>query len=550
MPRMTWLGKEAVLDLHRRLPVRLLESVPSLAIPGTTTPHRLIEGDNLEALRALIPTHHGRVACITIDPPYNTGNENWVYNDAVNSPVMRSWLGKTIGKTVGKDDLTRHDKWLCMMYPRLMLMQQLLSEDGSLWVFLDDHEIGPLRLLLDEVFGPDQFIATVIWQKVYAPKNSARHFSEDHDYIVVYAKNAARWRPNLIPRTDEQDKAYKNPDKDPRGVWKAGDLSARNAYRDGTYAITCPGGRVIAGPPTGSYWRVSADKLVELDQDNRIWWGKDKNSVPAIKRFLSEVKAGVTPQTLWTYDEVGHTQEAKKELVELMDFRDSAAVFISPKPLRLMERIITIASKPGDIILDAFAGSGTTGHAVMRLNHVTTTPRSCILMQLGKDQDQGPHICQTITRERLLRASMKALRASVKEQRTGKKNKSADGWEYQRLGPAIIDNEGRLADMPYDTLADVVWWHATGGTRIKSDELSAYIGTHAGTAIYLLHGGPLPDKDSASRNALNSKMLTKLHPHDGAKIIYGAVCRLSADELRQHQITFRQIPGALESLGG
>lgn len=541
MPRMTWIGKEAVLDLHRKVPLRLLDAVPSLAIPGRDVGHELIEGDNLEALRALLPRHQGRVKCVTIDPPYNTGNENWVYNDAVNSPAMRSWLGKT----VGRDDLTRHDKWLCLMYPRLMLLRELLSEDGSIWVFLDDHEIGPLRLLMDEVFGADQFIATVIWQKVYSPKNSARHFSDDHDYVVVYAKDARRWKPNLVPRSAAQDKAYKNSDKDARGPWKSGDLSARNHYSEGTYAITCPGGRVIAGPPKGSYWRVSATKLAELDRDRRIWWGKDGNSVPSIKRFLSEVKAGVTPQTLWTYDEVGHSQEAKKELVDLMEFRDSAAVFISPKPLRLIERVLTIASNPGDTVLDAFAGSGTTGHAVMRLNAVSDKPRRCVLVQLGRDQDDGPNICQKITRERLRRASVGAG--------AGKGTVGlGEAWTYRRLGKPLVDADGRLGDVPYGDLATLVWWHATGGTLPAEHARDrAFLGVSEDrTAVYLLAGGAAPDKDNASRNALTPAMLSKLAPHDGPRLIYGAVCRLGEDDLRRHRLTFRQLPQALAALGG
>jgi hypothetical protein len=408
-------------------------------------------------------------------------------------------------------------------------------------VFLDDHEIGPLRLLMDEVFGAEQFIATVIWQKVYSPKNSARHFSDDHDYDVDYAKDARRWKPNLVPRTAAQDKAYKNPDRDPRGPWKSGDLSARNSYSEGTYAITCPSGRVIAGPPKGSYWRVSAAKLKELDRDGRIWWGKDGSSVPAIKRFLSEVKDGVTPQTLWTYDEVGHTQEAKKELVELMDFRDSAAVFISPKPLRLIERVLTIASDPGDTVLDAFAGSGTTGHAVMRLNATTDKPRRCLLVQLGKDADDGPNICQKITRERLKRASIGNGRRGLGE-----------AWSYRRLGQPLVDGDGRLGDLPYHDLAALVWWHATGETwPTGSDAKHAFLGAgRDGTGIYLLAGGVTPDKDGASRNALTPAMLAKLAPHSGPRLIYGAVCRLGEDDLRRHRLTFRQLPQALASLGG
>ena len=537
MPRMTWIGKEAVLDLHRRVPLRLLDEVPAQAIAGRDVGHQLIEGDNLEALRALLPRLQGRIKCVTIDPPYNTGNENWVYNDAVNSPAMRAWLGKA----VGRDDLTRHDKWLCLMYPRLMLLRELLSEDGSIWVFLDDHEIGPLRLLMDEIFGAEQFIATVIWQKVYSPKNSARHFSDDHDYLVVYAKDARRWKPNLVPRTSAQDKAYKNPDKDPRGPWKSGDLSARNSYSEGTYAVTCPGGRIIPGPPKGSYWRVSATKLTDMHRDKRIWWGRDGNSVPAIKRFLSEVKSGVTPQTLWTYDEVGHSQEAKKELVQLMDFRDSAAVFISPKPLRLIERILTIGSNPGDTVLDAFAGSGTTGHAVMRLNSIGGDARRCILVQLGRDQDDGPNICQKITRERLRRASDGNGTAGLSE-----------AWTYYRLGKPLIDSDGRLGELPYAELAALVWWHATGNTWPNEKTADrAYLGVSKdGTAVYVLAGGTQPDKDGPSRNALTPAMLAKLAPHAGPRIIYGAVCRLGEDDLRRHQLTFRQLPQALAALGG
>jgi DNA modification methylase len=202
-------------------------------------------------------------------------------------------------------------------------------------------------------------VATVIWQKVYSPKNSARHFSEDHDYIIVYAKKADDWRPNLVSRSEKQDKAYKNLDKDPRGPWKTSDLSARNHYSLGTYSITCPSGRVIEAPPKGSYWRVSEENFKRMDADGRIWWGRDGASIPQIKRFLTEVKQGIVPQTLWTYQEVGHTQDAKKELVAICDFADSQAVFITPKPTRLLRRILEVAADKDSLILDSFAGSGT-----------------------------------------------------------------------------------------------------------------------------------------------------------------------------------------------
>jgi len=248
---------------------------------------------------------------------------------------------------------------------------------------------------MDEIFGEKNFIATILWQKVYSPKNTAKHFSEDHDYILVYAKCAEAWRPNLIPRSEEQDKAYKNRDNDPRGPWKTSDLSARNYYSLGTYEIQCPSGRLIPHPPKGMYWRVSKEKFSEMDVDERIWWGKNGNSVPQIKRFLSEVKQGVVPQTMWFYKDVGHTQDAKKELLEIVEFPDSQSVFITPKPTKLLRRIIQIASDKDSLILDSFAGSGTTGHAVMKLNREGSGNRRFILVEMDSP------ICQTVTAERL-----------------------------------------------------------------------------------------------------------------------------------------------------
>jgi adenine-specific DNA-methyltransferase len=237
---------------------------------------------------------------------------------------------------------------------------------------------------MDEVFGAENFIATVIWQKVYSPKNTARHFSEDHDYVLVYARDAEVWHPTALPKTAEMEARYSNPDNDPRGPWKAGDLSARNYYAQGTYPITCPSGRVIEGPPKGTYWRVSPTKFKEMDSDKRIWWGTDRNNTPAIKRFLSEVKEGRVPQTLWLYKEVGHTQEAKKELVKYTAFTETENVLNSVKPTRLIQRMLQIATRPTehDIVLDFFAGSAATGHAVLNQNFDDGGNRRFILVQL------------------------------------------------------------------------------------------------------------------------------------------------------------------------
>ena len=276
MPTLEWIGKSKVINHHQDVPFRVLERKYSFDENGqhgedNGSENMIIRGDNLEALKALLPRYEGRVKCIYIDPPYNTGNEGWVYNDNVNDPKIKKWLGAVVGKE--GEDLTRHDKWLCMMYPRLKLLQKLLADDGAIFISIDDAEFFNLRSICNEVFGEQNFIATVIWRKNYAPKSTAKHFSEDHDYILVFGKNADMWTPHKMPRTEKQNKAYKNPDNDPRGLWRPNNLAARNYYSKGTYSITCPSGRVINGPPSGSYWRVSEEKFHELDKDGRIWWG-------------------------------------------------------------------------------------------------------------------------------------------------------------------------------------------------------------------------------------------------------------------------------------
>jgi adenine-specific DNA-methyltransferase len=234
--------------------------------------------------------------------------------------------------------------------------------------------------LLDVVFGEENFVATVIWEKVYSPKSSAKYFSENHDFIIVYARSKPAWELGLLPRTEEANARYSNPDHDPRGDWKPSDLSARNPYSKGKYSIKCPGGRVIPAPPAGRYWRSSEETFWEMDRDNRIWWGKDKNQIPAIKRFLSEVKQGLVPETIWTYQEVGHTQDAKKEVLEI--FREDYDTILTPKPVELMKRIVRLSTEPDSIILDSFAGSGTTAHAVIALNKEDAGSRRFILCQM------------------------------------------------------------------------------------------------------------------------------------------------------------------------
>ncbi|OGR06663.1 MAG: DNA methyltransferase [Deltaproteobacteria bacterium RIFOXYD12_FULL_50_9] len=446
---LTWPGKnEAILTANAPI-AKTLRPCEEESVDFATTKNLFIEGDNLEVLKLLQETYLGKIKMIYIDPPYNTGND-FIYNDDfaedTETFLRRSNQKDEAGnRMVANTDANGrfHSDWLTMIYPRLKLARNLLREDGAIFISIDDNEVHNLRKACDEVFGGTNFIATVIWQKVYSPKNSARHFSEDHDYIVIYARDAEIWRPYLLPRTPEMEARYANPDNDHRGPWKPGDLSARNYYSEGTYAITCPSGRIIGGPPSGTYWRVSKNKFNELDRDNRIWWGADGSNVPAIKRFLSEVKAGRVPQTLWTYQEVGHTQEAKKEIISLVDFPNSDVVFNTPKPTRLIRRILQLTTAPGEpedegqddsffevresstpylnastkqtirfkprppeIVLDFFAGTGTTMDAVFRQNAEDGGNRQCILVQLpepieGADHGGSLQTIADITKERL-----------------------------------------------------------------------------------------------------------------------------------------------------
>jgi len=394
MPEIVFKGKEYVYNHHLTVPYRPLLADKAKGIgPEDLNSNLIIHGDNLHALKALLPRYAGRVDLVFIDPPYNTGNEGWCYNDNVNSPIMKEWLSTN---PVDGEDMLRHDKWLCMMWPRLVLLRELMNDNGSIWITLDDNEVHHARGVLDEIFGADNFVATCIWQKNFSPKNTAQFFSEDHDYVLVYAKDKQQWRPNLLERTAEMDARYSNPDKHPRGPWTSGDLSARNFYSEGTYPVTAPSGRVFEGPPPGRYWGISKEKFLQLDADNCIWWGDDGNNMPRLKRFQRDVKQGRTPQTLWFYDEVGHTQDAKKTLLEMGVLKDQEST-ITPKPVALLERILELASAPDSIILDSFAGSATTAHAVLKANAKDGGRRKFILVE-------GEAYADKLTAERVRRA--------------------------------------------------------------------------------------------------------------------------------------------------
>lgn len=413
---LNWHGKRQARKLALTPCTGTLIPHPEDSIDWDTTQNLMIEGDNLEVLKLLQKSYAGKVKLIYIDPPYNTGKD-FVYPDNFQDSI-KNYLELTRQLDGGQKISSNtdasgrfHTDWLNMIYPRLRLAHSMLSQDGAIFVSIADHEIHNLRHALDEIFGPENFIATVIWHKMDSPKNSAVHLSEDHDYIVIYARDSDVWRPCPLPRTEEMIARYKNPDNDPRGPWLLGDLAARNFYGQGRYPIKTPSGKVISGPPAGSYWRVSEEKFHELDRDNRIWWGSGGDNRPGIKRFISEVKDGVVPQTYWPWKDVGSTRHAKQELSQLMDAEAGEELFITPKPVRLMKRVLQIGASKDALVLDFFAGSGTTAHAALELNAEDGGTRRYILVQLQEPLEavssKGYSSIADITRDRVMRAGAK-----------------------------------------------------------------------------------------------------------------------------------------------
>ena len=396
---LTWIGKEKRPKLEAR--ILLEDAAKSYHAPTRSEQaifdNRLIFGDNLLALKALEQEFAGKVKCVFIDPPYNTGSAFAHYDDGL-----------------------EHSIWLGLMRDRLEIIKRLLSEDGSLWITIDDNEAHYLKVLCDEVFGRGNFISNAIWQKKYSPQNDAKWLSDNHDHILVYAKNKDIWRPNLLQRTDEAEARYKNPDNDPRGVWKSTDFSVKTYSAANDYPITTPTGRVV-NPPESRCWVTSKERFNELVADNRIWFGKTGNNVPSLKKFLTEVKEGTTSLTIWLYEEVGHNQDAKKEVKQF----NSKDVFDTPKPEKLLQRIIHLATNPGDLVLDSFAGSGTTGAVAHKMG------RRWIMVELGEH-------CHTHIIPRLQKVidgtDQGGISKAVNWQGGG-------GFRYYRLAPTLIVND-------------------------------------------------------------------------------------------------------------
>ncbi len=540
MPTLHWLTREADLRRAREAPYRLLEPAPELGYGDPAAENLLIQGDNLEGLKSLLPYYAGRVKCIYIDPPYNTKSAFEHY-----------------------DDNLEHTQWLAMIYPRLELLREFLSEDGSIWVSIDDNEGHYLKVVMDEIFGRRNFIANVVWQKRTSPDNRLR-LGAGHDSVIVFGKNENTSSSfNQLGISEARRKDFKNPDNDPRGDWASVDFTGMTGHATPAqyFTIVAPNGKKHP-PPAGRCWALSETTFYELLADNRVWFGKNGNARPRLKRFLSEME-GQNAWTWWPNTEAGSNQESKKEIKALLL---AVEEFDTPKPERLLKMILQIATKPGDLVLDSFLGSGTTAAVAHKMG------RRWIGIEMG---------------EHAVTHCAPRLRKVIDGEQGGISEavgwKGGGGFRFHRLGETIFDETGRINPaIRFPVLAAHVWFCETGSPYIspsapaaekaagvappgdprvahsESEHLagvrgdrtptsSPLLGVHGGMAIYLLYNGILGDKRPDGGNVLTSRVLTDLPPHHGPKVIYGEATRLSAERLRAAQITFRQIPYDLKA---
>ena len=423
---LRWVGKQEAYHTAFARTDKIVAPVPADSKAWDSTGNLLMKGDNLDALKLLRQSYFGQVKLIYIDPPYNTKSDEFIYRDdfTARQTDILAQLGYSADNVEYIQNIygaRTHSGWLSFMYPRLLLAKDLLRDDGVIFISIDDNEQAQLKLLCDEVFGQENFVNTIVWEKRYSPQNAVKWFSESHDFVLAIAKNKLNWIPNLLVRSDEMNDRYKNPDNDPRGVWKPVDSTAQGGHgtQSQFYELIAPNGKRHK-VPNGRCWLYTESVFKTLIADNRIWFGADGNNVPAIKRFLTEVKQGTACQTIWKYADVGHSQEAKKEVNDLFP---EGTVFDTPKPIQLIKRILQVATDKTSIALDFFAGSGTTGEAVMRLNAEDGGQRQFILVQIPqpidpkKQKEAHSFVTQTlgkpeakifeITAERLRRAGDK-----------------------------------------------------------------------------------------------------------------------------------------------
>lgn len=582
MPSLKWIGKDKVINYHQKVPYRVLERQYSFDKNGqhkedNCSQNMIIHGDNLEALKSLLPRYEGKVKCIYIDPPYNTGNENWVYNDNVSDQRIRKWLGEVVGKE--GEDLSRHDKWLCMMYPRLKLLQKLLTEDGVIFISIDDNELYNLKAICDEIFGQDNFLVNVIWQNSIQPKGYLGSFSVQHNYTLVYEKTSS-FRLGSLQRTEEHNKAYKNPDNDPNGKWRSGDV--RNAlYRPNLiYDIITPSGKAIKPPANG--WRWSQETIQQKIQTGEIIFNKDETKI--IRKIYLNTVSGRAPESIWFGSDVGTTREANSELKMMFD---GHVPFDTPKPIGLIERIIQIASDSNSIILDSFAGSGTTAHAVLNMNKKDGGNRKFILVEMddyadsitaervkrvikGYSSDRkdtvfdkkitasnlvnGAEILNeaktaaaeardqydTVSRPKMINGDLQVIgikKASREVKGTG------GSFSYYELGePLLLENHMLNESVSTDKIREYVYYMETRQPidTTSSDE-PYWLGEKDGITYYFYY-------EKQKITSLDYTFLKTLRSKSANRIIYADCCLLSDEELQRYNITFKKIPRDISRL--
>lgn len=577
MPTLNWIGKEAVVKHHKEVPYRLLEPIAELSVGEPHSGNLIVQGDNLHALKALLPRYAGQVKCIYIDPPYNTGNEGWVYNDNVNSPEIKKWLGEVVGKE--GETLDRHDRWLCMMYPRLQLLKKFLSEDGVILVSMDDNEAASLKLLMDEIFGGSNFISQIVWEK--GRKNDAKFISNGHEYILVYAINKNRliqlktvWRERK-PGADEIQSEYKklksihgddfktievelskfykslpkdHPSKkhsrynkvDKLGIWRDDNMSWPGGGGP-TYDVIHPITKQVCSIPPGG-WRYSTiEKMQKMIDEGKVVFRDDHSEPPIRKTYLvsddvsDEQDDDLAIQVAGSYFYRSSLQ-ASNELSEMLGMK----AFDYPKDSDVLARWIEYVTTKDSIILDSFAGSGTTAHAVLKINSKDNGNRKFILVEMDEE------ISESITAVR------------VKKAINGYTTKQAEtvaglggSFQFCKLSHApLFTSDGQIRpDVTFAQLAEFVWFMETGSGYSGSFGSSPLLGTFEGRAIYLLYNGILKDKSVGGGNVLTAAVLGVLPEHQGPKVIYAAANRLGSPRLTKEQIIFKQTPYALgESL--
>ncbi len=522
MPTLDWIGKSAVVNHHEQVPYRLLHCNGELSVGEAGEGNLLVEGDNLHALKALLPYYRGKVKCIYIDPPYNTGNENWIYNDNVNSPEIRKWLGKVVGGDA--EDLSRHDKWLCMMYPRLTLLKQLLHEDeGIIFVSIDDNEVNNLRAVMDEIFGPKNWFATLTRRAMHTVRNSSKDFNLNIDYVLVYATNkewhgATRERYLRVPMDKSGD--YRHDDRDGKGLYKLDPISARNFYTP--YEFTFKNGTTWKAP-RGSYPRYSKETLAEMEGVGEIVF---TGAEPKAKRYLRDVQEGRPPDALLSPEDVGFNSNGTTLLRQIL----GGGVFAQPKPIELIKHLMTMVRDKNAIVVDSFAGSGTTGHAVLELNKEDGGNRHFVLIELEQK------ICRDVTAQRL----KKVINGYTYENNKGKREHVTglhSGFRYCKLGESLFGENGKIrTSLRFADLARHIFFTETGEPLPKrTNGHSTLIGKHNDTAYYLIW-------NNASKSVLDGAAMRDLSKHDGLKVVFADSCTLGTARLQRERVVFKQIP--------